>query len=219
MNIAEEVRGILQNSHPRVHVAVRITVCDNTCMIMLGAYSIALTKRSEGGFLIYEKWVSGDMPCSARGYCADIPIGIRYLERMLSRFDRAVFLLTNPWELATHAKYPLLEQYIKPANETAHRLWFSSDHPGVAHVEAFIRAIHDIRAAICALLPQPIAEEVVENYWSEGFAFLPAVLAFCSASLQELLMLRCAKHRAPLSALCFASRNITHCTKKLRAPC
>lgn len=164
MEIANKIRAMLQEKYPRVHAAVDITVRDNVCTIMLGVYSLELKRRPEGGFHTRERWERNGVLCGAGGYSSDTPNGLSYFHKILPVIDHAVFLHASPLEPVVYAKYPLIEHYIKPVNDTAHRLWFSSDQPGMAHVETFIRAIHDTRAVIWALLPQPIAEEVIEHY-------------------------------------------------------
>lgn len=154
MNISEDILALLIKTHPRVYSVVSIAPGDRSCLIKFGEYRLAVYRSGEH---LSTSETFSHVCGIALNRETNILGATLFLRHALTEFDTRVFIAGTQPDLPSEVRHIILDE-----NERMYRLPFTWSYS--ESIEVFMRLLYDNRAAIMAILPQPIAEEVIEHY-------------------------------------------------------
>lgn len=154
MDILQKILALLMETHPRVYSVVDIVPRRGGCLVKFGDYQLGVSDNGEylstretfshvGGVSIHKE--------------TNILEATLFLRCALTEFDTRVFITGTQPNLPSEVKHAVLGM-----NEYIYRQPYTWSYSKL--MKAFIRRLHDNRAAITTLLPQPIAEEISAEF-------------------------------------------------------
>lgn len=165
MSVAERVREEFKKIAPRVHSAVMIVeVSPKRCNILLGHHMGFVEEHQPGRYstvCMCTYGVDGSQHTSA--YTHKLRLINTGIWWNLRRFEKHI---DDPRNEPCDKNFPTISSYLVKNNWTSWGQFKLDelDNPGLWYLEKFLREYHETKRAITSLLPQPIAEEVLENY-------------------------------------------------------
>ncbi len=165
MSLAEQIREKLKKTAPRAYSAVMIVeVSPKRCNILLGHHMGFVEEYRPGRYNIVCMCTNGIDSCQyTDANISKLRLSYTGIWWILRRLEKHI---DDPRGKPSDKSFPTISSYLVTNDRTSWGQFnFDElDNPGLWYLEKFLRGYHETKSEIAALLPQPIAEEVIENY-------------------------------------------------------
>ncbi len=165
MSLVEQIREKLKGVAPRTYSAVMIVeISPKRCNILLGHHMGFVEERRPDRYsIVCVCTVEVDGCQYTDAYISDLCLEYMVIFWILRRLEKHI---DDPRGKPSDKNFPTISSYLVTNDRTSWGQFnFDElDNPGLWYLEKFLRGYHETKSEIAALLPQPIAEEVLENY-------------------------------------------------------